>query len=56
MGAAFALYEREMVLATILERQSLRSAETGRVLVVPRNTFLGPRGAIRVTAEPRAAA
>ena len=25
-------------------------------LAVPRNTFLGPRGGIRVTAEPRAAA
>jgi cytochrome P450 len=52
VGAAFALYEMKMVLATILERFQLRSAETGPVHTIPRNTFVGPRGGIRMTAQP----
>jgi cytochrome P450 len=53
LGAAFALYEMKLVLATILERWHLASAERGPVHTVPRNTFVGPRGGIRVTAQPR---
>jgi cytochrome P450 len=54
LGAAFALYEMKIVLATMLERWILRSAEPGPVHTIPRNTFVGPRGGIRVTAQPRA--
>jgi cytochrome P450 len=54
LGAAFAIYEMKMVLATIVARFTLRSAESGPVRTIPRNTFVGPRGGIRVTSEPRA--
>jgi cytochrome P450 len=53
LGAAFALFEMKLVLATILERHVLRSAERGEVTVRARNTVVGPRGGVRVTAAPR---
>ena len=46
----------KLVLATVLERHSLRSAEKRSVPTVVRNTFVGPRGGIRMIAAPRAGA
>jgi len=53
LGAAFALYEMKLVLATILADHALRSAEPGPVQVKARNTVVGPRGGIRMTAAAR---
>jgi cytochrome P450 len=53
LGAAFALYEMKMVLATMLERHALTSAERGTVRVEPRSTVVGPRGGVRMTAALR---
>jgi hypothetical protein len=44
----------KLVLAAILERQVLRSAERGAPRVVARNTVVGPKHGIRVIAERRA--
>jgi cytochrome P450 len=53
LGAAFALFEMKLVLATILDGHVLRSAEPGVVGVRVRNTVVGPRGGVRVTAAAR---
>jgi cytochrome P450 family 110 len=53
LGAAFATYEMKLVLATILERFVLRSAEPGPVAVRARNTVVGPHAGIRMIAQPR---
>jgi cytochrome P450 len=55
LGAAFALYEMKIVLATMLERYVLRSGETKPVRVISRSSVVGPRGGVRMLADRRAA-
>ena len=43
IGAAFALYEMKLVLATILRKYDLRPASDAPVQVAVRNTTVGPR-------------
>ncbi len=48
IGAAFALYEMKLVLATILRRYELRPASDAPVRVAVRNTTVGPRGEVEL--------
>ncbi len=48
IGAAFALYEMKLVLATILRRYDLRPASDAPVRVAVRNTTVGPRGEVEL--------
>lgn len=53
IGAAFALYEMKIVLATILREWQLHAIEKRRIRIVQRNTVVGPENGIRMTAQPR---
>jgi cytochrome P450 len=53
LGAAFALYEMKLVLATMLSAHALRNVGPVPRTVQARNTVVGPRGGVRVTADPR---
>ncbi|HYO58795.1 cytochrome P450 [Archangium sp.] len=48
IGAAFALYEMKLVLATILRRYDLRPASNAPVHAAVRNTTVGPRREIEL--------
>jgi cytochrome P450 len=48
IGAAFALYEMKLVLATILRKYDLRPASDAPVQVAVRNTTVGPRREIEL--------
>jgi cytochrome P450 len=48
LGAAFALYEMKLVLATILRKYDLRPASDAPVGVTVRNTTVGPRGEVEL--------
>jgi cytochrome P450 len=48
LGAAFALYEMKLVLATILRKHDLRPANDAPVRVAVRNTTVGPRGEVEL--------
>jgi cytochrome P450 len=48
IGAAFALYEMKLVLATILRKYDLRPASDAPVRVAVRNTTVGPRGEVEL--------
>jgi cytochrome P450 len=56
LGAAFALYEMKLVLASILRKYDLRPASDAPVRVAVRNTTVGPRGEVELlfaeTASP----
>jgi cytochrome P450 len=51
IGAAFAMYEFQLVLYSILKRYSLRLVERGPVRSVVRNTTAGPGKGIRMIVE-----
>jgi cytochrome P450 len=48
LGAAFALYEMKLVLASILRKYDLRLASDAPVRVAVRNTTVGPRGEVEL--------
>jgi cytochrome P450 len=48
IGAAFALYEMKLVLATILRKYDLRPASDAPVRVAVRNTTVGPRSEVEL--------
>jgi len=48
LGAAFALYEMKLVLASILRKYDLRPASDAPVRVSVRNTTVGPRGEVEL--------
>ncbi|MFY0567216.1 cytochrome P450 [Archangium lansingense] len=48
LGAAFALYEMKLVLATLLRKYDLRPANNAPVGVAVRNTTVGPRGEVEL--------
>ena len=53
LGAAFAMYEMKIVLATILRENQLRLLETGEVGLANRAGTVGPKGGIRMLLEER---
>ena len=48
IGAAFALYEMKLVLATILRKYDLRSASDAPVGMAVRNTTVGKKGEVEL--------
>lgn len=48
IGAAFAMFEMKLVLATILRRYNLALAEKGEVKPVHRSTLSGPGGGVKM--------
>ncbi|MCT9813181.1 cytochrome P450 [Acidovorax sp. Be4] len=53
LGAAFAMYELKVVVATILHSHRLRLLDTGPVAHARRALSLGPRGGIAMVVEER---
>jgi cytochrome P450 len=50
LGAAFAMFEMKVVLATLLKSRPLALADDQEVGLVPRNTVLGPKGPLEFVA------
>lgn len=53
LGAAFAMYEMKLVLATLVPRYRLRLLEKGEVGFVNRPGTVGPKGGIRMALEEK---
>ena len=48
LGAAFALYEMKLVLATVMTGRNLQLADDAPTRAAARNTTVGPAGGVRM--------